>query len=134
MNIKYNFSINKLSKNDICTKLKNILLYLEKYSTSELNNKITYMIIPYNHPVYKFPYNLEDRIKYYIKIVNKLADRNIDIIVEKEQNGSFLEEINKLYPKYKLIFNNDKYLSNNIEDLKKYGFELKNNKWFLIID
>ena len=134
MPIKYDFNIDKLSKNDICIKLKNILLYLEKYSTSELNNKITYIIIPYNHPEYKFPYNLEDRVKYYIKIVNKLADRNIDILVEKEKNGSFLGENNKLYPKYVLNFNNNKYLSDNIEELKKFGFELKNDKWVLIID
>ena len=35
---------------------------LEKYS--EGIDKKTYVIIPSNHPIYPFPYNLEDRVEF----------------------------------------------------------------------
>ena len=43
------------------------VLFLEKYSTEKNGNKYTYVMIPANHPKYKFPYNLEDRIDYITK-------------------------------------------------------------------
>src|SRR5690606_11903323 len=51
---------------DICNKIRDRLLFLEKYGTSKKKNKITYIMIPNNHPLYKFPYNLEDRVNHII--------------------------------------------------------------------
>jgi len=120
-------NINKLSKEELCSEIKNKLLYLEKYSTTENKNKMTYIMIPFNHPVYPFPYNLEDRIKHIIKLLYKITGRNIDVIVEKDTK-------NKTLIKYNMIFNNVDYLKNYINDIKKLNFKLENNKWILIID
>ena len=70
-------NIKNLSKDNICIELKNKLLYLEKYSTTKDNNKLTYVIIPSNHPIYEFPYNLEDRIKYIIKYFSDITNTNL---------------------------------------------------------
>jgi DNA polymerase III delta prime subunit len=119
------FNYKKLTKEELCLELKNKLLYLEKYSTSKDNNKMTYMIIPYNHPTYPFPYNLEDRIKNYIKKIINIANRNIDISVEKIKNNSIIQ--------YKLSFNNDKYLDHIHNELFNLNCKLENEKWIIII-
>ena len=79
--------INKLTRELICLEIKEKLLYLEKYSTTQDGNKMTYVMIPFNHPIYKFPYNLEDRIKYYITNINKLVGRRVDVLVKKQLTG-----------------------------------------------
>jgi len=120
-------NINKLSKTELCTEIKNRLLYLEKYSTSEDKNKMTYVMIPFNHPLYPFPYNLEDRIKYIIKQLYKISGRNIDVLVKKNTN-------NKQFIKYHLSFNNINYLDNYKQDFIKLQFKLIDNKWELEIN
>ena len=77
--------IQKFTKENICEAIKNKLLYLEKYSTSEDNNKITYVMIPKDHPIYPFPYNLEDRIKFIIKNIKSIIHNTSDIIVKKKK-------------------------------------------------
>ena len=78
--------IDKLTREHICLEIRKKLLYLEKYATSKDGNKITYMMIPADHPIYPFPYNLEDRIKHVIKSVNKLVGRSIDILTKKQKD------------------------------------------------
>jgi DNA polymerase III delta prime subunit len=113
--------IDKLTREEICEKLKEKLLYLEKYSTSKDNNKITYVIIPSNHPIYEFPYNLEDRIKHRINTINKLVGRTVDITVKKSTD------------KYTLTFKNDKFIDPIKSELEKMKFILEKNEWSLII-
>ena len=55
INIDYN---KKDTRIDTCTKIRDRLLFLEKFSTGKDN--MTYMMIPYNHPKYTFPLNLEN--------------------------------------------------------------------------
>lgn len=55
------------SKISLCGKIKELLMFLEKYSVGK--NKMTYIMIPSNYPKYVFPYNLEDRLE---KIKQKL--------------------------------------------------------------
>ena len=119
--------ISKLTRELICLEIKEKLLYLEKYSTTKDNNKITYIMIPINHPIYKFPYNLEDRIKYYIKNINKLAGKSIDILVKKQKDkkDNFM---------YEMSFLNDKNIKEITEEIQKLGFVLKDNKWICILD
>ena len=71
LNIKLNKNNN--SKLQICDKIKNKLLMLEKYSTGK--EKLTYMRIPYDHPTYPFPYNLEDRILFIKNKISKFFNR-----------------------------------------------------------
>lgn len=80
LNIK---SDNK-TKLSLCTKIKEKLLFLEKYSTGKSN--MTYMIIPKNHIVYKFPYNLEDRVKYLSNIIDKHVKHEYINIEKIEKN------------------------------------------------
>ncbi len=47
----------------------NKLIELEKYSTGK--NKMTYVMVPSNHPIYFFPLNLEDRAEF---IKNKVHE------------------------------------------------------------
>jgi DNA polymerase III delta prime subunit len=119
--------ISKLTRELICLEIKEKLLYLEKYSTTKDDNKITYIMIPINHPIYKFPYNLEDRIKYYIKNINKLAGKSIDILVKKQKDkkDDFM---------YEMSFLNDKNIKEITEEIQKLGFVLKDNKWICILD
>ena len=119
--------IDKLIREQICSELKDKLLFLEKYSTTKDGNKMTYMMIPINHPIYKFPYNLEDRIKYYIKMINKIVGRSIDILTKKQK------DIND-NPIYELSFNNDKYIKDFLEPIEKIGFKLKNNVWTCLLE
>ena len=76
---KINIKLEKnITRSSICELIKNKFLELEKYSTGK--DKITYVIIPFNHKKYKFPYNLEDRKDYIIsniknKFKNKLSKK-----------------------------------------------------------
>lgn len=112
-NIKqYNFDIKKLSKmtrSKICNEIKNILLDLEKYSTTKDKNKMTYIMIPKDHPIYPFPYNLEDRVKYTISKIKKIVDREFKFITKKEKN------------KYTIEITIDKYINKNIDKIKEFN-------------
>ena len=127
-------SINKLIREDICNELRNKLLYLEKYSTKKDNNKITYVMIPINHPTLQFPFNLEDRINYNIKNINKIADREIDVKVKKIKGGEFLNRKSDDLISYQLTFKNEKFMDQNNEikkKLEKIGCKLDGKEWLL---
>ena len=68
---------------DICNLIKDRLLYLEKYGTNKDKNKLTYIMIPKNHPIYPFPYNFEDRVEYIQQQISNNIKFKIDIKVEK---------------------------------------------------
>jgi len=130
---KLDFSSNN-SRTSVCIIIRNRLLYLEKYSTIKDKNKYTYMIIPDNHPIYKFPINLEDNIKH---VLNKIKDKipyAIEHSIEKSSNGIFEGKRDKSLPKYTLFLNNNTDISKYENFLVKMGFILKNKKWYLIIE
>ena len=119
--------INNLTRDQICFEIRDKLLYLEKYSTTKDENKITYIMIPANHPLYTFPYNLEDRIKYYIKLVNKIIGRSIDILTKKQKDKNN-------NPIYELTFKNDKFIKDYFKDIIKIGFKLKDDTWSCLLE
>jgi hypothetical protein len=128
--------INKLIREDICNELRNKLLYLEKYSTNKDNNKITYVMVPANHPTLPFPFNLEDRIKNRIQEINALAERQVDIKTKKIKGGEFLSRTSDDLISYELTFKNEKFISQNPEIKKgfeKLGCKLDGNEWTLIL-
>jgi len=112
--------IDKLTREFICNELRDKLLYLEKYSTTKDKNKMTYVMVPKNHPLYEFPYNLEDRVKDRINTINKMVGRNIDITVKKNK------EIDVTYT---LEFINDSFLKTHEKHLIELGFTLNKNIW-----
>ena len=108
----------KIKREDLCDEIKKALLYLEKYSTSKDKNKITYVMIPANHPEYEFPYNLEDRIKYNLNKINQITNRKIDHKVIKEDKGkSYIIEIKS-----------NKYIEDNLAEIRKLGFQQSGSK------
>jgi len=67
-----------LTREDICDRIMNKLIELEKYAKG--NKKMTYIMIPKNHPTLKFPLNLEDRVEYIKNEVNKILSTNVKFI------------------------------------------------------
>jgi len=125
---------NKMTREKICNEIKNILLYLEKYSTSKNKNKITYVMIPVNHPIYPFPYNLEDRIKYILNKIKDKINRKFDYIVKKNKNGIFLNKRNNDYVKYNIELKDNKYFKQNLKFMKQINAKYENKKWNIIIE
>ena len=122
----------KITRTNICNQIREKLLYLEKYSTGK--NKITYLMIPANHPEYIFPLNLDDRIK---NIINELKDEiaiTIDIDVTKDSGGIFEGKRDKNLPRYILTLNDSPKLKQYHNIIKLKGFELVKNKWKLIVE
>jgi superfamily II DNA or RNA helicase len=109
----------KMSRQNICEELKEKLLYLEKYSTTKDNNKLTYVMIPKDHKIYPFPFNLEDRIKYIISDIKNISS-DIDVLVKKKKDSND-------NPIYELSFDNNKFIKNN--EMEKLGFKLENKLW-----
>ena len=103
------------TRQESCNNIKNKLLELEKYSTGK--DKMTYVMIPGNHPKYVFPYNLEDRKNYIIRIL----DTNPTIKYNESHN--YIEIINN---------NLSEDIMNDV--IKKYKAVLTNNSWIIKID
>ena len=106
---KYIKFTDDINRQDLCELLKERFLELEKYSE---DNK-TYVIIPFNHPVYPFPYNLKDRINY---INEHLGTPVLSV-----------KKIVKNKPTYTLTVKNNSDLDTEI--LNKYNFIKEGNKW-----
>jgi len=117
-------NLNKLKREEICNILKEKLLYLEKYSTTKDKNKMTYVIIPLDHPFYDFPYNLEDRVKNRISKINSIVGRKIDITVKKLSDKETY---------YIISFKNEKFMESIKKDLENLGCILNKNEWSLIL-
>lgn len=125
---------NNQERTDVCFMLKDKMLYNEKYATDKDGNKITYIMIPANHKLYEFPYNLEDRIKYTIDNIKNETITDITISKKKEGNGIFNGKREQDLPRYILTIDNDKKYKNLHNLFTKYGFKLDNNKWTKIIE
>ena len=120
-------SISKTPREDICSIIREKLILLEKYSVSDKKNKMTYVMIPKNHPIYPFPLNLEDRVRMTIKELNKIVGRSVDVLVKKQKDKN-----NDLI--YELTFKNNKFADEYINNIKQLGFILSGNEWKFIIN
>ena len=110
------------NRENLCKKIMEKLYQLEKYSTG--NNKKTYLVIPANHPKYKFPINLEDRVEY-------LKEKVFDILQTKVK---FNKKSNKNKTEYILSFENN-VNNEDKEILLKDGWnEKKKNNFEIIIE
>jgi hypothetical protein len=115
---------------NICDAIRDKLLALEKYSTSKLGNKMTYMIIPANHPQYPFPYNLEDRVK---SILNDIQhETRLKLIYKihtiKLKNGEY-PDIH--YVQYEIEIDNN--LDKFPHIITKYKIQKKSASKFIIM-
>lgn len=113
-----------ITRDDICNNIMNKLIELEKYSKGK--NKITYIMVPSNHPTLKFPLNLEDRLEYIKNNVNKILSKNIDFTEKIDSKSKSINLAFKLSSKP----NND-----DVIKLEKLGLESKDKtKWSVIIN
>ena len=109
------------TRSGICNEIKNKMLYLEKYSTKKDKNKFTYIMIPANHPIYKFPYNLEDRTEYIINNIKNNIKYKLDINVKH----------NKLEYIIKIKCNNS--LKSYIDIYKDYDIKIKDKELIITV-
>jgi hypothetical protein len=127
--------VKKETRFNICELLKLKLLFLEKFSTKKDKNKITYVIVPSNHPVYPFPFNLEDRIDHINEKLNDITDQNLSTSVKKEKDGIFMNKRNKDYAKYIIEFKNTKSVVSHKRKIEDMGFKLDSKGiWSLIVE
>lgn len=112
--------VNSNIRKNICDQIKDRLLFMEKYSTEKNNNKFTYVIIPDNHPVYKFPYNLEDRVKW---ITDKIKEK-IKFKISIKVNNIQTKVNNESVTEYEIIIENN----TNLDEFKKFLEDLEFTK------
>lgn len=118
------------SREEICEKIKNRLLFLEKYSTNKKKNKFTYLMIPVNHPILPFPLNLEDRKDYIIKQINDKIKFQIYVTIKEIKKKIHKETVIL----YRIEINDDPKLNEFEDFLKSLGFKQEKGNWFLMIE
>jgi len=96
------------TRHGLCDIIKNRMLELEKYSTG--SDKKTYIMIPADHPVYQFPYNLEDRIDYIKKLLKEINPK-ISTETKKTKAGDYF--------KYELTIKSDDKSKDYEHDVNK---------------
>jgi DNA polymerase III delta prime subunit len=88
----------KESRTNICDKLRDQLLYMEKYGTKDGKiKKLTYCMVPANHPIYPFPYNLEDRVDFIIKKIKNETKLPINATVKQDKKKTGAEKGMPIY-------------------------------------
>ena len=119
------------TRTQICNKVRDKMLYLEKYGTTKDKNKFTYMMIPSNHPEFQFPYNLEDRIKFLTeKLKSEIKYKlNITIKNDKVKSGA-----NKGNTSYSVIIKSDKSLKEYEPLLSGYNAKFSNKEIVITIE
>lgn len=122
---KLSINISTESRSDMCHGIMEKLLLLEKYGTDSDKNKMTYMIIPANHPLYPFPYNLEDRTKHIIDTINATIKSTLQIHVTKRTE-------NKL-PFYNIVIKHTPILDEHRDFLKTLQAEKNQSEWKIVI-
>ena len=78
-----------------------------------------------------FPFNLEDRVKYFVTKLKSIVERQIDFKTVKGKEGSFMKET-KLQS-YTIVFDDNKYTQAVKKELENEGFEIKGKKWSIIL-
>jgi superfamily II DNA or RNA helicase len=64
-----------LTRDNLCNTIMDKLIELEKYSKGK--DKMTYIMVPSNHPKYIFPLNLEDRLEFIKNKVSNILNQKI---------------------------------------------------------
>lgn len=113
------------SRIDVCNDIRSKLLDMEKYGTTKNGDKLTYVVIPSNHPTLTFPYNLEDRTEYIIDKINSKIHEDLKInVTNKLEHGKMT---------YKITFKNSDKLNDYQDFLKSVGAVLVKTEWIINI-
>lgn len=129
---KLNLTIKNANvRTDICDTIRDKLFDFEKYSTTKDKNKMTYLIIPANHPVLKFPANLEDRTKYILNDIQRETRTTINPIIHvidlKEGRFSDIK-----YVKYEIEF--DDSMDKFKDIMEMHGAIKRGKKWIIVVE
>jgi len=120
------------TRENMCLYIMKLSLFLEKYGTTKDDNKITYVMVPVDHKIYQFPYNLEDRVKYTIKFITDMINREFDYVVKKEKNGNY-DDINNMI-NYIIEVKSNKYIDAHKTDMENMGFKLVKSNYVLNVE
>jgi superfamily II DNA or RNA helicase len=96
-----------ITRQDLCANIKETMIEKEREQTGD--KKKTYIMIPGNHPQYKFPLNIEDRIDYIKEEIKKKIPTKISITKKKTKDGM------------SLFIEKDKILDDYADFLSKYN-------------
>jgi hypothetical protein len=118
----------EMTRDETCDIIKNRLLFLEKYSRGK--EKMTYIIIPSNHPIYTFPLNLEDRKN---DILNKINDK-IKFKFEVKTTDQKKKFENEQIVTYRIEVTKDKKLDDFNSFFESLGGKLEKNKWVILVE
>jgi hypothetical protein len=119
------------TRDDICGKIKDKMLLLEKYSRKKEGNKLTYIMVPSNHPEYRFPLNIEDNLTFTISKLKQDINikLNIEVKTDKVKTGP-----QKGMSIYKIVIKDDKKLSEYESILKKHNAVKEKNEWIITLE
>ena len=120
---------NVKTRSDICDRIEEKLLLLEKYATDADKNKFTYVIIPVNNPKYSWPLNLEDRVAHRIEKIKAEISNKVDVVVKKIKKTSGKE---LGLPSYELRIKDDDKVKEHHDILDKMK-AVKQGKEFVIL-
>lgn len=116
-------------RQSICDQIMHKMYAMEKFATSKAGNKLTYLIVPANHPdpVYTFPVNLEDRIKMTLNNIQRETRTAIEPQITTTAYKGEYPDIT--YVKYKVEF--DKDMDKFEKIMEKYGGIKVGPKWVI---
>lgn len=120
-----------MTRNDLCESIEKQMLWKEKYATNSADDKYTYIRLPINHPKYKFPYNLEDRVEYIKSQIRAEIKHTFDSETIKDiiKSGEF-----KGMPSYKIIIKKKQQLEEYNDFFKKLGAHESKDSWTIIVE
>ena len=120
------------TRTNICEKIRERMLQLEKYGTDEEGNKVTYVIVPLGHSL-PFPLNLSDRTRALQSQIKDMIKFKIDLSVKKIKKTSGPE---KGYPSYMIIIKDDPKLKEYEDFLAKLGATQDKTKkqWEILVE
>jgi superfamily II DNA or RNA helicase len=119
------------NRSDLCNAIRDKMLLLEKYGTTKEKNKYTYVIVPSNHKILPFPYNLEDRADFIVDKIKKKIGNKINISVKTKIKTSGEE---KGHLSYIITVTDDAKLKDHIDFLKKLGLVKEKDNWAINLD
>lgn len=113
-----------MTRTQVCSAIEHAMLEKEKYSTDKEKNKLTYIRIPSNHPKYPFPYNLEDRVRYYVAKIRSEVKHAIELSTQKDTVKS---GPNKGKPIYSIVIKKKPQLDEYANFFAKLGATVTND-------
>jgi hypothetical protein len=112
-----NLVIKNDTKSGLCDAIQEELIFKEKYSIGK--DKMTYVMIPFNHSVYKFPLNLEDRKDYLINLIKDKIKFKLDIQTKTNKETVKSKQIQT----YQIDITYNKALDEFKDFFKQNGFQ-----------